>query len=469
TNFNIVINAASGYNSNQTVDIMGIEEDMCFGIGNYAHENYNDMRHFNYEVLDCERSGFDYHRVLFLDAEGFVYEYANVLHGDSLTPPAGPAHHGYIFTGWDQDLSCITSDLFVYPLYEEEPATSNLEVRLLPTDGFGWGDVYLYAWAYDENGNVSEILDGWPGIYVPKDSLGWHSYTFHHDSIVNILWHDGTKLGGVHQTQDILNVSESTCYRLLGRDSIHQIAEPIDCGVNLADYRTIAFYDYYLMMVNQQPVGSRIEVLPDEPTAPEGSYFMFWADYDMIPADSIVVTENTIIYAWFFRNEYPVYILDGLDGSLIDSIIVEYGLSVDLSNMIPYHEGYEFAGWTNELNNVTETSFTIAKFRPIAEGNYTVTYSGKDGEFLDSHTVSLDVPVPPIYDGFTFVGWQVVGGDLENGIQVQAVYQEIGTDAPEVREGRGAVRKVIRDSKVFIITPNGKVFSSDGKFVKEER
>ena len=268
-----------------------------------------------------------------------------------------------------------------------------------------------------------------------------------------------------------MGVSESTCYRLYGRDSLfHLIAEPISCETNLADYRTVAFISGGVQMINQQPVGSHIEETPTIPYR-EGYTFAFWADSDRNMADSIIVTEDIAIYAWWSRNSYMVYILDGLTGELIISGEILYGNSVNnLDYFIPEHEGYEFIGWTNDLQYIEGVTFTIAQFRPITYGNTSIVYSGKDGELLDMQNVDLNLPVPPTYEGYSFIGWQVVSGDLNNGIMIQAAYRyDGGTGAPEVGDENRTARKVIRDEKVYIITPEGKVYSSDGKLVEVKR
>ena len=64
----------------------------------------------------------------------------------------------------------------------------------------------------------------------------------------------------------------------------------------------------------------------------------------------------------------------------------------------------------------------------------------------------------------------MLSSDLTQGtISIQAVYESTGgTGAPEVNGEQGA-KKVLRDSHVYILTKDGKVFSSDGKLVEVER
>lgn len=456
----------------QTVDILGVTGSSCFQIGK-GNGWINGMYVHNVKQVDCDVQPWQYHLVYFLTNNGTILDLQYVVDGDSAIAPDAPLIPGYEFVGWDKDFSHVTENMTILPIYRSSTPVEAYTVRLMPTNGFGWEDIYLYAWTTDSLGRIaSQPLGSWPGTKIEKDSLtGWHSYTFEYDPVVNIIWNNGLSESSTYQTQDIMGVSESTCYRLYGRDSLfHLIAEPISCETNLADYRTVAFISGGVQMINQQPVGSHIEETPTIPYR-EGYTFAFWADSDRNMADSIIVTEDIAIYAWWSRNSYMVYILDGLTGELIISGEILYGNSVNnLDYFIPEHEGYEFIGWTNDLQYIEGVTFTIAQFRPITYGNTSIIYADKDAQMLDIQNVDLNLPEPPTYEGYSFIGWQVVSGDLNNGIMIQAAYRyDGGTGAPEVGDENRAARKVIRDEKVYIITPEGKVYSSDGKLVEVKR
>lgn len=475
---NIVFNS---YNHNvQTVDILNVTESSCFQIGE-SLGYINNMYVHECVQVDCGIAPSMYHLVYFFGFNDSYLGMSRVVEGQAAVAPEAPIVPGYTFVGWDQDFSHVTDMMMVYAIYQYNgDSIDGVTVRLLPTNGYGWENIYLYAWTSDSLGYAVQPLGDWPGILVPKDSTGWHSYKFNFTQPVNIIWNDGISgQGFTHQTQNILNVSESTCYRLYGRDSIGlTVAEEIDCTVNPNSFHTVAFVDMdfenQLLLMGQVAHGAIFEYTPTIPYH-EGYAFKSWVD--ATTSEEYISTEpimrDWLVDEMYDRLHYMVYVLDGLNGNLLASGQIGYhGYVNNLDDFIPEHEGYEFIGWTDDLQDITTMTFTLAQFRPITYGNTRITYAGKDGEILDAQNVDLNLPVPPLYEGYTFIGWQVVGGDLQfsNGIMIQATYQyDGGTGAPEVNDENRTARKVIRDDKVYVITPDGQVFSSDGKLVEGKR
>ena len=472
--FNIVLSAPEGYS--QTVDIEGIEDNICLGIASGQYEWYDQMRHYDWELLDCSHNATDYHRVIFADLDYYLVDYRNVLNGDSVrNVPAGPERHGYVFVGWDEPLTNVTTDLVVLPIYEELPATNNLKVHLLPTYGIGWESIYLYAWADDADGGFHEICGAWPGTLVPIDSLGWCTYSFAHDSVVNIIWNDGVSgQGYAHQTRDILNVGSETYYRLYGRDSLmFTLVETLSDETNPANYRTVAYididFDNQLLMMLQQEAGTLIELSPTIPYH-EGYVFLHWANAATgaeITSD-YVVTEDMVIDEVYERRTYQVFILDWDGHKLAWSYYFPHGGSVNMSTIAqPSREGYEFIGWSDSLQNITSERFSVALYKPTTTGNYTVIFRGMDGQIVDQQQIDLTLPMPEEIEGYMFVGWRVQEGDLSLGtIIVHAVYEWVGPDGMREASGEDHATKELREGKVYIIHPDGKVYSADGKLVE---
>ena len=480
TSVNVVINASDSYC--QTEDILNITSDVCLGILNEQYEWYNEMCHYTPEVLDCAHSAKDYCRVVFADADNYIVAYRNVLSGDSVkNVPAGPERHGYDFIGWDKDLTNVTASMIVRPLYEEQPATTNLKVHLVPTNGIGWQQVYLYAWTNTPNGDFGyEVCGTWPGVQVPVDSLGWCTYTFAHDSLVNIIWNDGVSGENlIHQTANIMNVNTETYYRLFGTDEYSKAAvDVLNPLSNPSEFHTVAFIDYdfdaELLSIQQIHHGQNIIEWPNAPQH-DGYTFLNWVQLDPVTmqatgivTDTTSVTGDMIIDESYERVKYMVYMVDW-DGRLLYFGEVPYGNNVNMEGLVPYYprEGYEFIGWSDSLQNITSMRFSVALYKPVTTGNYTVVYQGLNGQMIDRQMIDLMLPMAEEIDGYMFVGWKVVEGDLSYGtIAIQAMYQWVGPDgAPEVA-GENRATKELREGKVYVISPDGKVYDAEGKLVE---
>ena len=99
--------------------------------------------------------------------------------------------------------------------------------------------------------------------------------------------------------------------------------------------------------------------------------------------------------------------------------------------------------------------------------DYTITFRDKDAGILESEFISIAVPDAPVIDGFTFVKWQVVAGDLENGIDIQAVYtSNTPTSTPSMFVNpANPTQKLIREGNVYILR-DGKTYTVEGQEVK---
>ena len=96
-----------------------------------------------------------------------------------------------------------------------------------------------------------------------------------------------------------------------------------------------------------------------------------------------------------------------------------------------------------------------------------IRYIDPSNNELGSETVSLHLPDVPKIEGFTFLKWQVVAGDLEEGIIIQAVYQvDESTSASSVYTNpANPAQKLIRNGNVYILS-NEKTYSITGQEVK---
>ena len=116
-------------------------------------------------------------------------------------------------------------------------------------------------------------------------------------------------------------------------------------------------------------------------------------------------------------------------------------------------EAYQAADFWKDFADILPIEGTEEPIETI-EGNYTIYYVGKDSQDLTDEIVTLHVPVAPVIEGFTFLKWVIVAGDLEDGIAIQAVYEaDMQTGTPEVYTNpANHAQKLLRNGHVYILT-----------------
>ena len=98
----------------------------------------------------------------------------------------------------------------------------------------------------------------------------------------------------------------------------------------------------------------------------------------------------------------------------------------------------------------------------------TISYLDDEAQLIHSEPLLLHVPVAPKIDGFTFIKWEIIAGDLSDGVHLQAVYtQDAATGAPasEVVNPANTAQKLIRQGNVYILTDT-KTYSVHGMKVQ---
>jgi hypothetical protein len=96
-----------------------------------------------------------------------------------------------------------------------------------------------------------------------------------------------------------------------------------------------------------------------------------------------------------------------------------------------------------------------------------VTYLKQDSTLHYMEPQTWAVPHEPYIEGFTFVGWRVEQGMLEDGIVLRAVYESnTPTDAPAVYTNpANTTQKLIREGNVYILRDD-KIYTIQGQTVK---
>lgn len=77
------------------------------------------------------------------------------------------------------------------------------------------------------------------------------------------------------------------------------------------------------------------------------------------------------------------------------------------------------------------------------------------------------MPEAPQFAGFRFIKWVVEAGDLENGINIQTIYEanEIRSIPSEMTDTKDITNKLIREGNLYILRGE-KTFTITGAEVK---
>jgi len=146
-------------------------------------------------------------------------------------------------------------------------------------------------------------------------------------------------------------------------------------------------------------------------------------------------------------------------------------LKADISKLVP-GAYVQVTGYLMNYGGTAEIAQgAIAAFVPeplvLEEVNCNVRYLDKNADELSSEVLTFHVPEAPAIDGFTFLRWEFVAGDMADGLTIQAVYKpdDDTTDLPsEIQVPGNKAMKLVRDGNVYILKGD-QVFTIHGQRV----
>ncbi|MDE5997371.1 MAG: InlB B-repeat-containing protein, partial [Muribaculaceae bacterium] len=171
-------------------------------------------------------------------------------------------------------------------------------------------------------------------------------------------------------------------------------------GTFADNYYTVTFRigDEVIKMADL-PYGSEI-LIPEVPEK-EGHTFSGWGD---VPAT--MPASNIEIFGSYTVNNYNVTFR--IDDDIIFSGELPYGSEI-VAPEAPVKEGYSFSGWGIVPATVPASDLVISG--TYLGNNYTLTFL-IDGVVYDTFVVAygsdIIVPVPPVKEGYSLVGWNDV-------------------------------------------------------------
>lgn len=357
------------------------------------------------------------HTVTFID--GHTHEEISsisVNDGDSVTPPDIPLHTGYTSTGWDSDLSTVTSDMTVTVNYR----ANNYTIQFDKNNINATGTMPNLPMEYDKSKNLSANAFSYPGyrflnwntesdgngqLYSDEQSVKNLTATNGGTVTLYAQWlpnsHTVTFVDGLtHETitQRQVNHGESvtppaypahTGYTPTGWDkTASNITADTTITVNYrANNYTIKFDKNSNRATGTMPdiqmEYGQSKTLSRNAFALAGSSWLNWNTEangsgrtytDRQQVSNLVDTDGgeITLYAQWSTNAYTVTFVDGYNGKTIKQESVDYGNSATAPSA-PNHTGYTSTGWDKPFTNVTENITVTLTYAP---NSYTISFDG---------------------------------------------------------------------------------------------
>ena len=348
--------------------------------------------------------------VTFLDKDGAaVIDEQTVDYGSAAAAPEPPVHTGFVFTGWDKDFSCVTSDLTVTALYEVQTFT----VTFLDMDGVTVIDEQTVNYGEDAEApeapeHEGHVFRGWdkPFTNVTSDLTVTALYDRLQYTVI-FLDRDGeTELGrdivyyGDPASAPEVPVYEGFVFAGWDQDITCVTHDMTVTAVYVVETFTVCFYDMdHTTLIDMQMVEYMQDAVPPEPPVHEGYTFREWVgDYTCVLSDLDIFAEYDINY-------YTVTFVD-MDGeTVLSTQTVPYG-SAATAPEPPVHENLVFTGWDKDFSFVSCDMTVTALYSPSM---LTVRFVDPYGELIDEQQVpygeAATAPEPPEIPLRVFVGW----------------------------------------------------------------
>ena len=367
----------------------------------------------------------------------------------------------YTFAGWDCDMSDLTKSHYnAYPVYDKELRTFNVEYvvdnKVVYTQKVVYGndaDTAIIAEPKKESTpEYDYIFEKWEGNYqnitsdcqlIAKFTQVKRQYTvtFHYGN--NEVMTQKVEYGQTAHAPsgDMLNKNSDQMYdyTFIGWDNngFECVSENLDIHAlynpTLRCF-TVDFYMDDMLLKSQSVVYGQSAEAPEKVIKPDdkvNSYeFAGWdKTFDNIRSDLVVnavFREIPIIYTVTFLN-WNDEILDAVEVGYGQSAVFDGTPERDDTDMYEY----EFIGWSQSINNVTENITVVAQYsQKIKEFSVVFNYGDNNSETQTvQYGQSAIAPEntqksPTESTSFEFIGWDNSFEYVTGNIVVNAVYRE---------------------------------------------
>lgn len=418
--------------------------------------------------------------VNFFDQEENLLASLVVKSGEKIESPTAPEIKGYEFVGWDQDITNITSDLNVHPLYE----VKKYSVKFLDHDGKLLKEELVEhgksATAPSDPVREDYLFTRWNRLFskVEEDMEITAIYRIV-NCTVTFVDHDGTVL-----KEEKVEVGQSATapknpsregYKFIGwNTSLTNIRNNLTITAQyefLATSGTVTFYDGKTVLdlsPSEYDFGeSFVLPIPEK----EGYAFVGWylaerslTEYTEVTSDmmgdltfyarwveterNIVLPEATYHFTELKKNynsSTGVTTINPIMPSGAPSGVTNYDWSTSNSKVATVSTYSSISAASNgyciltakhktsdvTINCVIKVTSEGISCSTVEEANNVelcnVTFVGKDGEAIKEIVCpkgeTVIYPAAPTYDGYKFVGWSHPNTNIQSDVVIEATYE----------------------------------------------
>lgn len=284
------------------------------------------------------------YNVIFKDEDGNTLKEVTVNQGQSVTPPQAPVKAGRTFISWSRDLTNISSDLVIYPKYNDSLYTVTF---------------------YDYLGNVLKTENVKRNASASAPEALREGFEFDKWDI------------------DYSNV----IYDL----DVHPLYKTKFCTVKFVDYDGTELLTYQIAYGKEG-------YFPNEPER---------VDYDFVgwSSDLKKVTEDIIVTPIYEIQKVKVTLVNAITEEVIEELYVDKNSDVVFPEP-PFMYGYKFEKWYGDSKNLKYDTKIIAMYTEICYMLTFVDIDGNVVEEREMFWFEdPEYPTLPEVKGYKFIGW----------------------------------------------------------------
>ena len=444
------------------------------------------------------------HTVTFLDYDGTELGVVEVDHEGAAEAPAVPEREGYLFAGWDKDITKVMEDMTVTATYVE--ATEEYTVIFKDHDGTvlstqtvpaGSSATAPEAPARESDDQFTYTFKGWDKDFsrVVGDITVTAEYTATpHKFTVTFVDYDGTELAKVEveygKGAEAPEVPERTGFVFTGWDKdFSEVTEDITVTAQYkaANIHLMGSFNEWAE-TDLMTEGEEEGVVSVTLTLEAGTYYFKVKDVDTWLGNTGTIEDTTLntseigwemtdgadnctlvatggTYTFNYNPEtkmlevlftpptFKVTFVD-FDGTVIEEVEVSRGQDAT-APADPVRDGYKFIAWEGDFTNV-QADVTITATYILSKITYTVTFLDHDGTVLKSQIVTTgeaaEAPEDPEREFYTFLGWDKDFSNITYNLTVNALYQDTRSYLT------GSFNEWSKDT---VMTENGNIVSTE--------